>query len=142
MMSWEEFEDYDKETLQQELAEWYWCLAKTTIPDAYMLDAGYEIIGMTQSEYIKYMKDAILPTDTILKYITEYALEKDDGEDQTRDLIGQLSMIVLQSDWPDKIESITVNEVSVAIKRISRRPRMASQIMVCLSQRVISIHLR
>jgi len=81
MMDWEEFENYDKETLQQELAEWYWSLARTITPDASMLDAGYEFVDMSQSDYIGYMRDAKLPNNVILEYITKYALERHEEEE-------------------------------------------------------------
>jgi hypothetical protein len=106
MMSWEEFEDYDKETLQEELAEWYWSIAKTTVPDAFMLKEGYEYADMTQIEYIDYMRNANLPTDVIVQYITECALEKAEDEER-RALTEQLITTVLQPTWPDAIKSIS-----------------------------------
>jgi len=106
MMDWEEFEEYDKETLQEELAEWYWSLTKTITPDAAMLAQGYELVDLTQCEYIEYMKSAGLPNDEILTYITVYALEEHE-EEELGDLMEQFMIVALLSVWPDSIDSVT-----------------------------------
>lgn len=106
MMDWEEFEEYDKETLQKELAEWYWSLTKTITPDAAMLESAYEIGGMPQKDFVYYMRCSDLPNDVVLRYLPGYALENHE-EEELGYLMEQFIIVTLLSVWPDSIDSAT-----------------------------------
>ena len=106
MMDWEVFEDYDKETLQEELAEWYWSHARKMTPNDLMLELAHELVSMPQKDYIDYMRSANLPNDVILAYITDYALENHE-EEELGGLMEQFIITVLLSVWTDSIDSVT-----------------------------------
>jgi hypothetical protein len=105
MMDWVEFEDYEREVLQQGLADWYYSLAAKIVPDVSMLSQAYEIAALSQSEYIELMRDASLPNEVIIEYVTEALASSDD--DDRGELMEQFLIALIHSVWVGPISSVT-----------------------------------